>query len=149
MGLYPTGSWLPYDPTQQEWNMVFPLSPGTYYILTTAFTGMGNGESWPHSYGSGNISICNMQPLSTPPVLRVDGNTLRWDGLAIVYRAENDWVEIGTAYDEMKVSGGIYCVGNEFGLSNFVHVKRLVEVERGMIIGLDGKENARFGIKVN
>jgi hypothetical protein len=149
LGEYPSGSWLPYDPTQQEWNMVFPLSPGTYYILTTAFTGMGNGESWPHSYGSGNISICNAQPLPSPPVLRVEGNLLKWDGLATVYRAENDWVDIGAAYEQMKVEGGIYCVGNEHGLSNYVHVKRLVEVEKGMIIGLDGKENARFGIKVN
>jgi hypothetical protein len=129
--------------------MVFPLSVGTYYILTTAFTGMGNGESWPHSYGGGNISICNAQPLPLPPVLRVEGNLLKWHGLATVYRAENDWVEIGQGYEQMKVGGGIYCVGNEFGLSNYVHVKRLVEVEKGIIIGLDGKENARFGIKVN
>jgi hypothetical protein len=107
---------------------------------------MGNGESWPHSYGGGNISICNAQPLPLPPVLRVEGNTLRWDGLATVYKAENDWIDIGSADGQMKVESGIYCVGNEHGLSNYVHVKRLVEVEKGMIVNVLGQENAKFGI---
>lgn len=150
LGLYPTGSWLPYDPTQQNWDMVFPLTPGTYYILTTAFTGTGNGETWPHSYGEGQISICHLFPLASAPVLTLDGITLRWSGQATVYRAENDWVEIGQADGEFKVAkGGIYCVGNEFGLSNYVRVNLLVEAEKGMIIGLDGKENAKFGILKN
>jgi hypothetical protein len=134
----------PYDPTRQIWSHQFELPAGTYLVELMGF-GINHTQS---STGSGWINVCGAYPLASPPVLTLDGLTLRWDGQATVYRAENDWVEIGQADSEFKVDkGGIYCVGNEFGLSNYVRANLLVEAQKGMIYNVIGQENAKFGIQ--
>jgi hypothetical protein len=141
----------PYDPTRQNWDVTFDLPAGEYYIELMGFSAayQQNGQNVTCvSAGTGQVMVCGLTPLALPTVLRLEGRTLKWSGEAYVYRAEQDWVEV--AHADSKYSpeaGGIYCVGNAFGLSNYVHVKSLTAAE-WMIIGLDGKQNVRFGVAV-
>jgi len=141
----------PYDPTRQNWDVTFDLPAGEYYIELMGFSAayQQNGQNVTCvSTGTGQVMVCGLTPLALPPVLRLEGRTLKWSGEAYVYRAENDWVEVAHADSEYTPEiGGIYCVGNAFGLSNYVHVKSLTPAE-WVIIGIDGKQGARFGVAV-
>lgn len=58
-GLYPTGTWLPYDPTLQEHLMLFPLTVGTYHLMIGGFTAAGGYPS----LGTATASFCYQEPL--------------------------------------------------------------------------------------
>jgi len=109
--------WSPYATNAQ---VSGNLPEGNYYL-----------EIWskgltapPHNYGSGEIYICQPNPLATPPILSVDGLELTWEGEADIYIARQEWVKVGHA-DGLYLAeeSGIYCVANSNGFSNFVHVK--------------------------
>lgn len=122
-----------YDPTRQQWEILMPLFPGRYYIMLSSFS-VACPEGLCHSYGGGNLTICQIPgPLSVKPVLSNEGTLLSWTGETatdwtlfkldeVAYELQEDeiWNIVVKTYEKSyRVSEkGLYIVAGSTGWSN-------------------------------
>jgi hypothetical protein len=121
--------------------------PAGEYYLEIWSKGISHAQS---NSGSGMVMICQPIVLNSPPMLLSEGLRLIWNTISnftIIQRAENDWIDVATVQgNEYEVTeNGIYRVVVNGAASNYVRVN-VVKSGQSVIYGIDGKENARFGI---
>lgn len=158
LGIYPHGTWTPYDPTQQNHEMHFWLEANTqYYIAVGGFLAADD-----MSYGEGTISICPEQPLSSKPVLKNDGLLLQWTGYSSVeftlfqydQIGDNGWEQIGRTEENnyqlhpenFNHHTEYFIVAASDGFSNALAV-RVHKTEDISKFDVLGREHVKFGIK--
>ncbi len=155
--LFPSGDWLPYDPTRQEWHMIFPLPAGTYYVLISGFSPYNSAQQQLYpSTGTGVVTMCAQGPLAAPPVLSHTSTELMWTGTTTttfkIHQLDvmtTTWHTIGQTdqHHWPLTSGGYYRVSNQFGYSDPVHVAPIIQEGRGVIYNVLGQQHAKYGIE--
>jgi hypothetical protein len=137
---------VPWSPYFISYSVSGNLPAGEYYLEIWS-KGISHAQS---NSGSGMVMICQPIVLNSPPMLLSEGLRLIWNTISnftIIQRAENDWIDVATVQgNEFEVTeNGIYRVVVNGAASNYVRVN-VVKSGQSVIYGIDGKENARFGI---
>ena len=140
---------IPWSPYFITYSVSGNLPAGDYYLEIWS-KGISHDQS---NSGYGMLMICQPIVLSSPPILTANAMRLTWDAVSdftTIQIASNDWVDVATVHgNEFEVTeNGIYRVVVNGMPSNYVRVN-VVKSGQSIIYGIDGKENAKFGILKN